>query len=152
MFISYNGKADASNSVKNACVMHSMLESSGYPGFSIDIVNGGYRVGTSGNDYFLLDDEGNKIKRAECSSEQKICIRITSGSNTINIKYKVEGKTASIKTIDGTMRTDTFNNTILLGAYRNTNDEKGRYWKGTINSFTVYDRVLTDEEVNALFE
>ena len=46
----------------------------------------------------------------------------------------------------------TFNNTILLGAYRDVSDVKGRYWKGTINSFTVYDKVLTDEEVNALFE
>ena len=50
------------------------------------------------------------------------------------------------------MRTNTFSNTILLGAYRDSRDVKGRYWKGTINSFTVYDRVLTDEEANALFE
>ena len=50
------------------------------------------------------------------------------------------------------MSTDTFSNTILLGAYRNSSDVKGRYWEGTINRCTVYDRVLTDEEVNALFE
>ena len=150
IFVSYNGEIDSSN--LETCVVHAMREGSGYPGFSIDTINGEYRVGTSGNDYYLLDDEGNRIKLAECSSEQKICIRITSGSNTINIKYKVEGKTASVKTTDITMRTDTFNNTILLGAYRDTSDVKGRYWKGTINSFTVYDKVLTDEEVNALFE
>ena len=47
--------------------------------------------------------------------------------------------------------TGTFSNTILLGAYRDSSDVKGRYWKGTINTFTVYDKVLTDEEVNALF-
>ena len=92
------------------------------------------------------------IGYAECSSEQKVCIRITSGSSKINIKYKIEGKTASVKTTDIAINRNTFNNTILLGAYRDSSDVKGRYWKGTINSFTVYDRVLTDEEVNALFE
>lgn len=50
------------------------------------------------------------------------------------------------------MNTNTFSNTILLGAYRDSNDVKDRYWEGTINSFTVYDKVLTDKEVNALFE
>ena len=99
-----------------------------------------------------LDDEDNRIGYAECSSEQKVCIRITSGSSKINIKYKIEGKTASVKTTDIGMNRNTFSNTILLGAYRDSSDVKGRYWKGTINSFTVYDRVLTDEEVNALFE
>ena len=131
--------------------MHAMLESTGYPGFSIDTSGKNYRIGTSVDNYFLFDDSGNKISYLECSNEQKICIRVTSGSNTINIKYKVEGLTASIKTIDKTMRTSLFNNTILLGAYRGADGTKGRYWKGTINSFTVYDKVLTDEEVNALF-
>ena len=91
------------------------------------------------------------MKYTDCSSEQKVCIRITSGSNAIKINYKVEGKNASVKTINGMMKTNTFSNTILLGAYRGSNDTKGRYWEGTINTFTVYDKVLTDEEVNALF-
>ena len=151
IFISYNG--EASDSIGHeACVMHAMLESTGYPGFAIDIIYHDYRIGTSANNYYLLDDNNIRIKNTICSSEQKICIRITSGSNAINVKYKIEGKTASIKTIDGTMGTNTFSNTILLGAYRDSSDVKGRYWKGTINRFTVYDKVLTDEEVNALFE
>ena len=151
IFISYNGEVSSSR-VDAACVMHAMLESTGYPGFAIDVVYNNYRIGTSVDNYWLLDDAGHKISTIDCSSEQKVCIRITSGSNAISVKYKIEGKTASIKTIDGTMNTATFNNTILLGAYRDSSDVKGRYWKGTINSFTVYDRVLTDEEVSALFE
>ena len=150
IFISYNGEVSSSR-VAAACVMHAMLESTGYPGFAIDVVYDSYRIGTSSDSYWLLDDAGKRISCLECSSEQKVCIRITSGSNAISVKYKIEGKTASIKTIGGTMNTNTFSNTILLGAYRDTSDVKGRYWKGTINSFTVYDRVLTDEEVNALF-
>lgn len=149
IFISYNG--DLTTSSEPSCVVHAMLETSGYPGFEIDILGNRYRVGTSSIDYWLKDDSNKNISSTTCSSEQKICIRVTSGSSTINIKYKVEGLTASIKTINGTMKTELFNNTILLGAYRDTSDVKGRYWKGTINSFTVYDRVLTDEEANALF-
>ena len=151
IFISYNGKTGVPGQAQ-VCVMHSMLESNGYPGLSIDTVDRHYRIGTYGNNYYLLDDSNNMIDYAECSGEQKVCIRITSGSNIINIKYKIEGKTASVKTKDITMNANTFNNTILLGAYRDSSDVKGRYWSGTINSFTVYDRVLTDEEVNALFE
>ena len=132
--------------------MHCMLESTGYPGIAIDIVDNDYRIGTSNGNYWIVDDENKRIKCTECSSEQKVCIRITSGSNAISIKYKVEGKNASVKTMNGKMNTATFNNTILLGAYKDSSDVMGRYWKGTINTFTVYDRVLTDEEVNALFE
>ena len=151
IFISYNGEIVAHENVQH-CVMHAMLESSGYPGLSIDTtLEDQYRIGTRNGNYYLLDDEGNPMKCTNCSNEQKVCIRITSGSNRINIKYKIEGKNASVKTINGTMSTNTFNNTILLGAYRDVSDVKGRYWKGTINSFTVYDKVLTDEEVNALF-
>ena len=151
IFISYNGKTGDPGE-QQVCVMHAMLESDGYPGLAIDTVERNYRIAAYGNNYYLLDDNNNKINYTECSSEQKICIRITSGSNTINVKYKIEGRTASVKTKDMTMGTATFNNTILLGAYRDISDVKGRYWKGTINSFTVYDKVLTDEEVNALFE
>lgn len=153
IFISYNGK-DGITDVTNrtaACVMHGMLEDKGYPGFVIDIVERSYRIAAS-NNYYLLDDEGNRLGYAECSSEQKVCMRITSGSNIIKINYKVEGKNASVKTATIGMNRTTFNNTILLGAYRDASDVKGRYWKGTINRFTVYDKVLTDEEVNALFE
>lgn len=152
IFISYNGEIVDPRNVQH-CVMHTMLESNGYPGLSIDTVKDDYyRIGTANGNYWLPDDEGNRIKCTDCSSEQKVCIRITSGSNAIKINYKIEGKNASVKTIGGTMKTDTFNNTILLGAYRDSSDVKGRYWKGIINSFTVYNKVLTDEEVNALFE
>ena len=149
IFISYNGKTDPGEN--QVCVMHSMLESTGYPGLAIDTVERYYRIAANDN-YYLLDDNGQRIRYTECSDEQKICIRITSGSKVLNIKYKIEGKTASVKTTNITIKPDTFNNTILLGAYRDINDVKGRYWKGTINSFTVYNKVLTDEEVNALFE
>ena len=151
IFISYNG--DLTSDPAASCVMHAMLETSGYPGFGIDTVGNKYRVGTSSADYWLKDDSDKNISSTTCSSEQKICIRVTSGSSAINIKYKVEGLNASIKTLSNAMMgTNTFSNTILLGAYRNASDVKGRYWKGTINTFTVYDKVLTDEEVNALFE
>ena len=152
IFISYNGEIVAP-SHEQYSVMHCMLENGGYPGISIDTtLEDKYRIGTRNDNYWLVDDEGNPMKCTNCSNEQKVCIRITSGSNIINIKYKIEGKNASVKTISGTMNTATFNNTILLGAYRDVSDVKGRYWKGTINSFTVYDKVLTDEEVNVLFE
>ena len=149
IFISYNGEIYSS---AETCVIHAMLESAGYPGFAIDTIENNYRIGTGIGNYYLVDDEGNRIKNTVCSSEQKVCIIITSGSNALNIKYKVEGLNASIKTINAFMRPNTFSKTILLGAYRDSSDNKGRYWKGTINSFTVYDKVLTDEEVNALFE
>ena len=152
IFISYNGKAVANANKKvQYCVMHAMLENNGYPGLSIDTSYNEYRIGTANGNYWIKDDNNITIKYTDCSLEQKVCIRITSGSNAIKINYKVEGKNASIKTIEGMMNTNTFNTTILLGAYRDSNDVKGRYWEGTINRFTVYDKVLTDEEVNALF-
>ena len=151
IFISYTGEISP-NRVDAACVMHAMSETTGYPGLAIDITFNNYRIGTNSNSYYISDDAHNSLTTLNCSNEQKVCIRITSGSSAVNIKYKVEGKNASVKTINAVMNAATFNKTILLGAYRDSSDVKGRYWKGTINKFTVYDKVLTDEEVNALFE
>ena len=122
IFISYNGKAVANaNRMVQYCVMHAMLESNGYPGLSIDTSYNEYRIGTANGNYWIADDAGHAMNYTNCSSEQKICIRITSGSNAIKINYKIEGITESIKTIEGSMKTDTFSNTILLGAYRDSN-------------------------------
>lgn len=42
--------------------------------------------------------------------------------------------------------------TLLLGCYQDFNGTKGRFWKGTIYDFVVYNRALTTDEINDLFQ
>lgn len=42
--------------------------------------------------------------------------------------------------------------TLLLGCYQDVNGTKGRFWKGTIYDFVVYNRALTTDEINDLFQ
>lgn len=42
--------------------------------------------------------------------------------------------------------------TLLLGCYQDVNGTKGRFWKGTIYDFVVYNRALTIDEINDLFQ
>jgi hypothetical protein len=36
--------------------------------------------------------------------------------------------------------------TLLIGAYRTSDDVKGRFFKGTINEFKVYDHAFSNDE------
>lgn len=40
---------------------------------------------------------------------------------------------------------------LVLGSYRTPQGVYGRYWKGTIYKFVVYNRALSEEEINKLF-
>jgi hypothetical protein len=40
---------------------------------------------------------------------------------------------------------------LAIGCYRTTTGSRGRFWQGRINDFRVWERALTDTEVNALF-
>ena len=42
--------------------------------------------------------------------------------------------------------------TLLLGCYQDVNGTKGRFWKGTIYDLVVYNRALTTDEINDLFQ
>jgi hypothetical protein len=41
------------------------------------------------------------------------------------------------------------NETLLLGCYRDVNDNKSRYAKGTMHDLKVYNRAFTDDEITA---
>ena len=40
---------------------------------------------------------------------------------------------------------------LAIGCYRDAQGRRGRYWQGRINDFRVWERALSDTEVNTLF-
>ena len=42
--------------------------------------------------------------------------------------------------------------TLLLGAYREDNGTIGRFWEGNLNKFAVYNKLLTDEQIETFME
>lgn len=76
-----------------------------------------------------------------------------SGSGT-SITYKfIENNGAEItsRTINGTRPTHPAESIITIGGYLDESNNPGRLFKGTINTFKYYESVLTDEDINILF-
>lgn len=132
---------DSSNGV-TATVFHCMNESSPYPGLSLQQAGtnttggymfGGYIQGAS-RQFANMPYTTNKFA-VTCSNG---CIK--------QISYMRDEVVT--KTFTDTTYPEVSNN-LLLGCYQNNSGTKGRYWKGTISEFKVYDSVLSNDEINA---
>lgn len=74
---------------------------------------------------------------------------------------RVSGAVASVRLRDETNMTEKKNTAnitytkvdqnLLLGCYQDANGTKGRFWSGTINRCVVWNRALSDDEIDTLF-
>lgn len=132
--------ADFSTLVNNMCMIHCMKEASPYPGMCVDgMQNAGVRIcytATSGGSNTISDKASvsTLAMRYKSGILDKICYKNTSGE-LITVTHN---STASY--------TATTEN-LILGAYQTTTGTKGRWYRGTINSFVVYGAYLSDDEI-----
>lgn len=132
---------------------HCMHESNPYPGYShviqrdnVDNKSLGFSFnGTTAN-------YDNVINYNSYSVNKRIRTVITKKSDgTISIKSKEENGT--IQVITTTMpEFVSVSETLLIGAYRTTDDVKGRFWKGIMYDFKIYNRAISDDEANAYLQ
>lgn len=132
---------------------HCMHESDPYPGYSHVIQRdnvGNKSLGFSFNGKIANYD--NVINYNSYSTDKRIRTVITKKSDgTISIKSKEENGT--IQVIMTTMpEFVSVSETLLIGAYRTTGDVKGRFWKGIMYDFKIYNRAISDDEANAYFQ
>lgn len=134
-----------------ATVFHCMEEVSPYPGLCL-MGNGSYthcRVGgytgteISGSNY---TPDGEHI----WWGNRRVAIVCESGVPTL-IKFDTPEGTVTTATLPSDATFTPITETLILGAYQDANGDKGRFWAGTLNDFTVYNYALTEEEVDAYF-
>ena len=139
IYINFNG-SDGNHS-ENTTVLHCMYEHSPYNGLAIDIFRGRYRIVSLSS---TLDTTvGYMLK-----DNQRYLITHEENSEIIEVYNCATGETTPLNHTHSSALT---NLTLTLGAYTSPTGERGRFWRGTINSIKVWDRVVTKYEVTAIF-
>lgn len=79
----------------------------------------------------------------------KVVITHMAGSGLVTMKTLYDGSVANGTTNGNSFAWSSVPQNLLIGAYQDTSGNKGRYWKGTMHDFTIYNSVWTDEEITA---
>lgn len=133
------------NTSYSATPLHCLHEAGAYPGLNIQtpVMN----VGTyqfNGN-----DEKGGKYtadSNKMPSTSPSFVITASAGVIT-NIAYIQDG--APLFCEIQTNSYDAITETMILGAYQDTSGTKGRFWKGTLYEFKVYDYEMTTSQIEA---
>lgn len=139
IYIDFNGSDG--NPSERATVLHCMHEHGPYNGLAIDISRGCYRIASLSS---TLDTTVGHMSK----DNQRYLITHEKNSEIIEVYSCATGETTSLNHTHSSALT---NLTLTLGAYTSPTGERGRFWRGTINSIKVWDRVVTKNEVKAIF-
>lgn len=115
-------------------VAHCMLELAGYPGISIDYA--------SGNGLRTVLPNNRAISAIPNVIGIRVGVAIVKDGNTFTIYDKLGNviNTAEVTPI-------AHNNTLVIGAYKDTSGNHGRYLNGEISMFRLSSRAYTMQEV-----
>ena len=116
-------------------VFHCKKESSGYPGIALDIRS----TEVNNNEYKINNLLAYRIPTNVIS----IVITCKDG-NIKNIGYFSDGNVIFSSSV---ITYTTIQETLLLGAYQDINGKKGRFWKGKLCNFKVYNYEMTEENI-----
>lgn len=134
----------------NPTIFHCMYESSPYPGINEQFINyGGYSVSLTVNGESSVGILGQPIN----SSNERI--RFVVVLNTESGIAKAWRKIGDNIAISDTMNLSNFipvSQNLIIGAYQTSSGTKGRFWKGTMYDFKVYDYAWNDNEANAYLQ
>lgn len=128
------------NSSAPPTIFHCLYEASPYPGIGVDhmYANGRLALKTPVQSIFPTSIANNKEVFA-----------IRRNITTSMLEYFVFNTSGIITKVDVTSKTNftNFDQHLIIGAYQNTSGTKGRFFKGTINNFSLYMQSLDDETI-----
>lgn len=131
------------------CLMHCMNETDPYPGLAI----------AGGNSSYIIS-----------AFERRTNTLLASGFgfdfyNTYVIAIQVSGKRMWAKVFNANKKTyieskgwvdiadyTAVDKSLLIGGYQTSNGTKGRFWDGTVYFCKIYDKLLTEEQINKIME
>lgn len=81
----------------------------------------------------------------------KVCVSVKN-KRCESAYFKIGDAEPTKKNVqDNTSQNNIEQAVLVLGSYRTPQGVYGRYWKGTIYKFVVYNRALSEEDINKLF-
>lgn len=146
-----NANKSLSSSSRHAFI-HNMHEVSPYPGFSImNTTLGGNKPNTNlvftiNSDTTLASTRYEKVPGAS-DSRIKLVMTIDLENNLMKIYSLINGVSYNDSVVIPSDYIDTnISENLLIGCYQQSDGTKGRYWKGTIYDFTIYNGIWTETE------
>lgn len=140
---------DVTNGTGNkslSTIFHCMNESSPYPGLSLQGSN--Y---SSYNDTYVATYYGApySIPRSYNNSSFRLALRKES-DGTFSAIACDDGILTVTKVNTSTSTWSSVTQNLLLGCYQTTSGSKNRFWNGTIHDFRIYNKALSNDELNIL--
>lgn len=159
IMIDFSNGANASVSATDmGAVMHCMREASPWPGMAITVLNnsGNALLATYQNQQILTKTTsstafaGRNTKAVICfKGSQMRVVCPTAGKVADSASESLSEAKPDTGWFNVKNMTTTVNETITLGAYKETNGTMGRYFNGTINRFKVYSGICPDDMIQA---
>lgn len=131
------------------CLMHCMNETDPYPGLAIAGGNSSYTISA-------FERRTNTLLARGFGFDIY---------NTYVIAIQVSGKRAWAKVFNANKKTyieskgwvdiadyTAVDKSLLIGGYQTSNGTKGRFWDGTVYFCKIYDKLLTEEQINKIME
>lgn len=151
-----NGENASISSTDHGTVMHCMRESQPWPGTAITVMaNSGNVLMATYNNKQVLTKTASSTAFAGRNTKAVICFKgpqMRVVCPTAGAVGTSEGESLAETKLDtgwfyvSGMKT-TIDNTLILGAYKETNGTMGRYFNGTINSFKVYSGICSNDMI-----
>ena len=131
-------------------VAHCMNEASPWPGFVMQYSTplGIFDMQVNQTEKVEVKSVNDGMTTSTFARFKAVVRRASDGVVTISRRYN---NTGDILKISGSTTYTKVDQTLLLGCYQTTDGTKGRFAKGVMHEAIVYDRALSDDEVNALF-
>lgn len=138
---------------KMATLFHCMLEDNVnyiYPGISCH-----FAYSDNGNTKFFQSSYNGNTSNSNNSiyhgfsnvsiGRVRYACSVDTDTNIMTVCMKVNGELAINQSISE-IKFASIDETLLIGAYRTSDDVKGRFFKGTINEFKVYNHAFSNDE------
>ncbi len=131
------------------CLLHCMEESDPYPGLSIagEAKSYGIHVFERHAPELIASSFGfdiyNTYVFAIQVSGKRAWAKVRNANNGAYIESKGWVDIADYAAVD---------KSLLIGGYQTSNGTKGRFWDGTVYFCKIYDKLLTEEQINKIME
>lgn len=129
------------------CLLHCMEETSPNPGLSLSHGKSAYAISAFGRraDQLLSESIGfntNTVVFAIRVSAKQVWAKAYACNNGVFIESK-----GWVELYSDYAAVD---KTLLIGGYQTSDGVKGHFWDGTVNWCKIYDKLLTEEQINKI--
>lgn len=129
------------------CLLHCMDETDPYPGLAI--AGSGERYNISAFEYRTATlvaraigfDIYNTYVFAIRVSGKRVWAKVYNANSKTYIESKGWVEIANYAAVD---------KSLLIGGYQTSDGTKGRFWDGTVDFCKIYDKLLTEEQINKI--